>query len=249
MSDLEDKVVIITGAAVGIGESVARLSVKHGARVVLVDVDARVLAIAEELGAAAVAVLGDVTDPIVIATTADRAVAKFGAINGLVNNAGLVINGTALTVAQEEWNRVLAVNLLAPLLWIKAVLPFMLGERAGSIVNVTSVIGERARRNGVAYICAKAGMIGLTRSVAIDFGPLGIRCNAVSPGSIETPMLKSFNDANPGARAAQLAKSYVGRLGAPEDVAEACIHFLSERSLFTNGSELIVDGGMTASLL
>jgi NAD(P)-dependent dehydrogenase (short-subunit alcohol dehydrogenase family) len=92
-------------------------------------------------------------------------------------------------------------------------------------------------------------MIGLTRSVALDFGPLGIRCNAVSPGSIETPMLKSFNDANPGARAAQLAKSYVGRLGEPRDVAEACIHFLSDRAPFTNGAELIVDGGMTAALL
>jgi NAD(P)-dependent dehydrogenase (short-subunit alcohol dehydrogenase family) len=247
--DLQGKVVIVTGAAVGIGEAVARLAVSHGGRVVLVDLDARALDVARELGTKATAVIGDITDQAVIATATEQAMDRFGSIHGLVNNAGVVINGTALTISRDDWDRSLAVNLVAPLLWIRAILPCMLPRRSGSIVNVTSVIGTLARPNGVAYICAKAGMIGLTRSIALDFGPLGIRCNAVCPGSIETPMLKSFNDANPGARTAQLAKSYVGRLGKPDDVAEACIHLLSDRAPFTNGAELVIDGGMTAALL
>lgn len=249
MADLGGKTIIITGAAVGIGEDIARAAVKQGARVALVDLDRKVEEVAASLKGFAVGVIGDVTDSEIIQRVVDLALRFNGRLDGLVNNAGVVLNGTALTTSIEDWDRSVAVNLTAPMLWIRAALPHMLAMGQGSIVNIASVIGMRARKNGLAYVSAKAGVIGLTRSVALDFGPSGVRCNAVSPGAVETPMLKAFDDVTPGTIEALLAKSFVGRLGTGEDIAEACIHLLSDRSRFTNGAEVIVDGGMTASLV
>lgn len=247
VGELESQVIIITGAAMGIGAALAAAVVAAGARVGLIDINPAVHDVAGRLGDRALDRTGDVTDKHVIDATVAAVQERFGRIDGLVNNAGLVVNGTALTIRDEEWDRAMAINLTAPLMWIRAVLPHMLAQGSGSIVNVASVIGMRGRANGVAYIAAKAGLIGLTRSVALDFGPRGIRCNAVSPGVVETEMFADYARLNPGAREAMLAKSYTGRLGRGEDIAEACIHFLSSRSSFTNGAELIVDGGMTST--
>jgi 2-keto-3-deoxy-L-fuconate dehydrogenase len=249
LQDLDDRVLIITGAAMGIGEAVARMCAGLGAWVVLIDRDARVSDVAYEIGQAAQAFVGDVTDPHTIERAIRAALDLRGRIDALANVAGEVVNGTAVTTELADWERSLATNLTGPMLWAKAVLQSMVAAGKGSIVNITSVVGVLARPDGVAYVAAKAGLLGLTRSIALDFGPLGIRCNAVSPGTIETPMLRGYFEHNPSGRDAMIERSWVGRLGTPDDVARVCVPLLADHDGFVNGAEFVVDGGMTASLV
>lgn len=243
MSWLEGRSIVLTGAAGGIGRAVAERCAADGAALVLVDAEPAVEDLADQLGAQAI--VGDVTN----AELAERAVALGdehpGRLRGLANIAAVFQQATAEEMTNEDWDRVLSVNLTAPMRWCRAAIP-RLRARGGSIVNVTSIVASHARPRSAAYVAAKAGLSGLTRSIAIDFGRQGIRCNSVAPGSIETSMLAGWKDANPGGYQEQIDANFAGRLGRPEEIAAACAFLLSDQAAFTNGTELIVDGGRVA---
>jgi NAD(P)-dependent dehydrogenase (short-subunit alcohol dehydrogenase family) len=231
---LSGKTVIITGAAKGMGRATAERCVQEGARVVLVDLDPAVTAVAAD------ALVGDVADPELAA----RAVEQAGTVHGLVNVAGLHHQATAADVTDADWARILAVNLTAPLVWTRAAIPAM--RDGGAIVNIASIAGHHARPSAVAYVTSKTGLIGLTRSIAVDFGRAGIRCNSISPGSIDTPMLRAYAERDPAGMQAQIERNYAGRVGRPDEIAAACVYLLSDQAGFVNGVDLLVDGGRAA---
>jgi NAD(P)-dependent dehydrogenase (short-subunit alcohol dehydrogenase family) len=243
MNSLQGRSIVITGAAGGIGRAVAKRCAADGAALVLVDAAPAVEALADELGARGL--VGDVTDIELAGRALALADDRAGGLYGLANVAAVFHQATAEDVTDEEWERVLRVNLTAPMRWCRAAIPRLRG-RGGSIVNVTSIVSTHARPRSVAYIAAKAGLAGLTRSIAIDFGREGIRCNSLAPGSIETPMLAGWKDTNPGGYQEQIDANFAGRLGRPEEIAAACSFLLSDQSAFTNGAELVVDGGRLA---
>jgi len=230
------RTVIVTGAARGMGRAVAERCAADGARLVLADMDARVRDVAATLGAAAV--VGDVADP----ATARSAVELHDDLYGLVNVAGVHHNATVADLTDEDWARVLAVNLTAPMLWARAAIPVMRAGGGGAIVNIASLVGTRARPNSAAYVASKTGLVGLTRSIAVDFGRDGIRCNAISPGSIDTPMLRAAVERDPAGMQAQIKRNYAGRIGTSDEIAAACAFLLSDECGFVNGVDLLVDG-------
>ncbi|MFF5989444.1 SDR family NAD(P)-dependent oxidoreductase [Prauserella flavalba] len=230
---------IVTGAARGMGEATARRAAAEGARVVLVDLDPSVADVAAEVGGTAV--VGSVTDR----SCADRAVEAAEGVTGLVNVAGIFRRGDVVSATDDDWDQVLAVNLTAPRMWARATIPAMI-ERGGAIVNVSSLAGTRARPDCVAYTTSKSGLLGLTRSIAVDYGPRGIRANSVSPGTIDTPMLRATEAAGGATRAEHIARSYLSRLGTPEEIAGCCCFLLSPDAAFVNGADFMVDGGRTS---
>lgn len=247
MSAVQGLRVVVTGAATGIGAATARDLVGAGARVVLTDLDPAVYDVAAPLGADAHAVVGDLTDPAVAPAVVAAAVRELGGVDALANVAGLVVNGSALTCTDEEFTHVIDVNVLASLRMIRAALPAVLDAGGGSIVNVASVVGVRARQDGVAYVTAKAAVLGLTRSVALDFGPRGVRCNSVSPGPVDTPMLQAYEERNPGAREGLARSSFLGRIATGEEIAAMIRFLLGPESGFVNGADLVADGGTLAA--
>jgi NAD(P)-dependent dehydrogenase (short-subunit alcohol dehydrogenase family) len=122
----------------------------------------------------------------------------------------------------------------------------MLAVGGGAIVNIASIAGHRARPSAVAYVTSKTGLLGLTRAIAVDFGRAGIRCNSVSPGSIDTPMLRAYAERDPAGMQAQIDRNYAGRVGRPDEIAAACAYLLSDQAAFVNGVDLLVDGGRAA---
>jgi NAD(P)-dependent dehydrogenase (short-subunit alcohol dehydrogenase family) len=191
--------------------------------------------------------VGDVTDPGCPSRAATLATETFGGLDGLANVAGLVVNGTAITTTDQEFDRAMAVNVVATMRFIRAALPAMIDRGSGSIVNLSSVVGVRGRQDGLGYVTAKAAVLGLTRSVALDFGRAGVRCNSVSPGAVDTPMLRTFDARNPGVLDQLAADSYLGRVADGADIASVCRFLLSRESAFVNGADLVVDGGSLAA--
>ncbi|KAA9166463.1 SDR family oxidoreductase [Amycolatopsis acidicola] len=240
MALLEGQSVIITGAARGMGEATARRAVAEGAAVVLVDLDPAVTGLAAELGGESV--VGSVADP----DCAERAVAAAAGVTGLVNVAGVFRLGDVVTASDTDWDELLAINLTAPRIWARAVIPAMIARGGGAIVNFASLAGTRARPNCVAYTTAKTGLLGLTRSIAIDYGPQGIRANSISPGTIDSPMLRGSEAAGGTTRAEHIALNYLPRLGTPGEVAGCCCFLLSPDAGFVNGADFMIDGGRTA---
>jgi NAD(P)-dependent dehydrogenase (short-subunit alcohol dehydrogenase family) len=238
---------VVTGAATGIGDALARELVAAGARVVLADIDPVVAIVAAELGGAASAHVVDVRDPDAAPAVVADAVERWGRLDGLVNSAGVVVNGTALTTTDDEWERAIGVNVTGVLRFVRAALPALLERGAGSIVNLGSVVGVRGREDGIAYVTAKAAVLGLTRSVALDFGRMGVRCNSVSPGAVDTPMLREYERLHPGALRRLADTSYLGRIGTVADVSHLCRFLLSDASAYLNGTDIVVDGGALAA--
>lgn len=242
---LQAKRILITGAAQGIGAAVARRCADDGAHVALVDIDARVREVADTLGARSF--VGDVTDASFATTTVEEATTDLGGLDGLANVAGIQRSGDILELRREDWDLVLGVNLTAPFLWSRAVVPVMLEQGRGRIVNIASVAATHAIRNSLASVASKHALLGLTRSVSTDFGERGIRCNAVSPGSIETELLATYMAENPQAGRRLIDANFTGRLGRPEEVAACCAHLFADDADFLNGANIVVDGGRTAA--
>jgi NAD(P)-dependent dehydrogenase (short-subunit alcohol dehydrogenase family) len=242
---LDGKRIIVTGAAGGIGEAIARRCADEGAHTALIDVDAKVRDVASSIGGHAF--VGDVTDDVFVSSTVAQLRDELGGIEGLANVAGIQRSGDALELARTDWDLTLAVNLTAPYLWTRAVIPVMLAGAGGSIVNITSIAATHAVRNSPAYVASKHGLLGFTRSVATDFGRRGIRCNAVSPGSIETELLTSYMAANPEAAARLIDANFAGRLGHPSEIAACCGYLFADDAGFVNGANFCVDGGRTAA--
>jgi NAD(P)-dependent dehydrogenase (short-subunit alcohol dehydrogenase family) len=250
--ELEDGKVLVTGAGAGIGRAIALTCASAGAAVAVVDADGeRAEAVATEVtqaGGSATALRADVAVwPEVQQVVAD-AVEALGGLTGVVNNAGILLEGPAGELAEDDWDRVLAVNLKAPWLCAKAALPH-LQAGGGAIVNIASIAGLAAQPNHVAYSVSKAGVINLTRTLAIEYGRSGVRCNAICPGTIVTELMQSYLDGfpDPEAKRAELQdRNFAGRLGEPGDIAEAVVYLLSQRASYVNGATLVVDGGRTA---
>jgi len=244
MAKLAGKSVIVTGAARGIGAAIARSCVAEGAQVVLIDVDERVEEVAEAIGATPV--VGDLTTAGLAERTVAETVERTGSLDGLVNNAALVLEGDLLGTDMDNWQRTMQLNVEVPFLWCKAAVPAMLAGNGGSIVNVSSTEGIVARPNHFSYVISKAALAGLSRSIAIDFGRRDVRCNSVSPGSIESERFREYVKDFPGLEEELISYNYRGRLGRPEEVAACCVYLLSDDSGFVNGADYVIDGGRTA---
>ena len=236
---LAGKTALVTAAGQGIGRSTAEWFVQAGATVWATDVNPALLAGLADCRVAAL----DVTDPAAI----ESVVARAGAIDVLFNCAGYVANGSILDCTEDDWRFSFEINVTSMYRTIRAVLPGMLERGGGSIINMSSVAGPaRGVPNRFAYSATKAAIVGLTKSVAADFVTRGIRCNAICPGTVETPSLherlRATGDFDK-ALAAFKARQPMGRLGRPEEIAALAVYLASDESAFTTGQCHLIDGG------
>jgi NAD(P)-dependent dehydrogenase (short-subunit alcohol dehydrogenase family) len=241
------RVALVTGAGDGIGEAVAHAFAGAGYDLALVDVAGDAVAGTEAaLGGAGVAtevLVADVTDDAAVAALVDRAVARFGGIDALVNVVGGSRPGkTVVELERTEWDRLLALNLTSAFLLCKHVIPVMERRGGGAVVNVASGAGIRGMRANPGYVAAKAGVVGLTRALAIDHSAAGIRVNCVSPGPVRTPLMA--RNRTPDEIAAMGERvSLLGRIGEPEELAAAILWLASDAASYVQGQTLEVDGG------
>ncbi len=248
---LEQKVVIVSGAAMGQGEAHARLFSQEGAAVVLGDIDtARGQQVADEIimaGGQAHFVKLDVSQSADWENILDQAVAKFGRVTGLVNNAGINSAGNVVDCEEAEWHRVIAVNQTGVYLGMKTVAPAIIEAGGGSIVNISSTLGFHASTVSYAYQATKGAVRTMTKSASLVLGSQGVRVNAVFPGLVETPFLGS--DAQSGALVNSIGRTPLGRIAQADEISQAVLFLLSDDASYVNGAEIVVDGGMTAGSL
>jgi len=252
---LRDKVAIITGAGKGIGQGIARVFVKYGAKVVVADWDEAAGAqTAEELrrsGGDAIFVKCDVSNEEQVKALIQATLDRYGRIDILVNNAGIGVYTPVLETSLEQWNRCLAVNLTGVFLCSKYALPHIKAAGGGAIVNIASVHSYQNVGGTAPYAASKGGVVALTRVMAIDHGRDNIRVNAICPGWIDTPLIRGIfaNAPDPvEARRAVERRQILGRLGTPEEVGEAAAFLASDEASYITGASLMVDNGMTAQL-
>lgn len=247
MERLAGKVAVITGAAQGMGEAHARLFAAEGAKVVLTDINGdAVQALAEEIGANAVAIQHDVADEAGWSEVVRQAGERFGPVTVLVNNAGIIgaVKGI-LDFTADEFVEVFKVNELGVFLGMKAVLPVMIDAGGGSIINISSIagmLGTRASSNA-AYCSTKFAVRGMSKLIAAQWGHAGIRVNSVHPGYILTPMMVAATDEQGGGAAEAIP---LGRLAQPDEVSRVVLFLASDESSFVSGAEHVVDGAMIA---
>ena len=247
MDRLADKVVVISGAARGQGEAEARLFAAEGACVLLGDVlDAEGEAVAGSLGDRAAYLHLDVSSEADWGAVVALALERFGRIDALVNNAGIMRVTPIASCSKEDFQRVLEVNLVGAFLGIQAVVDPMRAAGGGSIVNISSVSGYAAVPGQAAYSASKFGLRGLSKTAAVELGPLGIRVNSIHPGIIETPMIESAEllDVDWGGIVSNLP---LARAGQPEDIARLALFLCSDEASYSTGAEFLADGGLLAS--
>ena len=237
---LRGRVALVTGAARGIGAATARAFAAAGARVALLDREAEELAaVAAETGGAAFP--ADVTDAEAVRRAVDGVVARWGRLDVLVNNAGIVRDAALADVTEEDWSSTLDVNLRGTMVCARAAVPHMKAAGFGRILSATSIVARSGNYGQTAYAASKAGIIGLTRTWARELGPKGITANAVAPGFIDTGMVKSV----PAKVMAELlARTPAGRMGRPDEVASVYLFLASDLASFINGAVVGVDGGL-----
>jgi len=250
MPRLGDKVALITGAGSGIGRACALAFAREGARVALMGRRReRLEETATQIGGDALVVAGDLTSKDDIARAVDETVARFGALNILVNNAGILIAGTAESHTEAEWDETFNVNVRGLWRMSRAVLPHLRRAGGGSIVNISSVLGLVGARHRAAYAASKGAVTLLTKAMALDHAAEQIRVNCVCPGIVETDLVADFVRKAPDPEAARRAREALhplGRFGRPEDIA-ACVVFLAgDESSWMTGAAIPVDGGYTA---
>ena len=248
-----EKSAVVTGAASGIGRAVALHLAREGYEVAMMDLNAagleQVRGQVEAAGGKAHSFPVDLIDPLAVGSAAREIAARVGTPHALVNVAGIGLAATVLETSDEDWNRVLSVNLTGPFLTTRATLPLMLDRGSGVIVNIASVGGQVGIARRAAYCASKAGLVGLTRAVAVDHARDGIRCVAICPGTVETEWIGKILAGSPdpaGARRAMAERQLDGQMGTPEEVAAAVAFVASDQGRFINGAALVIDGGMTA---
>jgi meso-butanediol dehydrogenase / (S,S)-butanediol dehydrogenase / diacetyl reductase len=248
--DLHGRVAVVTGAASGIGFACAQLLLSRGASVALFDVNAaQGAARANQLGPAAAFFPTDVASEESVAASIASVRERFARIDILVNCAAIQIMGTLLETAGEQWDRLQQVNLKGVFLCSKAAMPLLQASGAGAIVNISSILGIVADPDLAAYGAMKGGVIALTRSMAIGYGPTGVRVNCICPGDVNTPMVAAYfdNAPDPAALRAEVNSKYaLRRIADPAEIAEVVAFLASDSASFMTGSILVVDGGLTS---
>jgi 3-oxoacyl-[acyl-carrier protein] reductase len=238
----ENKVVMVTGGAAGIGRVTAENFAGEGARIAICDVN-------PEAGAAAAKALGpeasfeqvDVASSTAVSSWVEGVFDKYGQIDVLINNAGITRDGLIMRMKEEDWDAVISVNLKSAFNCIKAVSKIMVKQRSGRIINLASVVGVMGNPGQANYVASKAGMIGLTKTVAKELGARGITVNAVAPGFIETDMTAVLSDK---VKEAMLSTIPLRRAGTPQDVADAITFLASEQAAYITGQVIHISGGM-----
>jgi NAD(P)-dependent dehydrogenase (short-subunit alcohol dehydrogenase family) len=246
---LESKVALITGAAQGIGRAIAETYAEHGAHVVVSDIrtdGAR--AVAEGInargGPRAAALHLDVADPESVQQAIATTVATFGRIDILVNNAGVLRPHLIVDFPLEDWELIFHVNVRGTFLCSQAAARQMIAQgQGGCIINIASASAAKADREESAYCASKAAVVGLTRVLALELGPYGIRANAILPGATDTEMLRDLIDQVPGVREELLAKTPLGKMATPRDQAKAALFLASDLASHVTGEQLVVSGG------
>lgn len=249
---LDDKVALVSGAAMGIGAGIAQRFSEAGATVVVFDINGERAAEAVKALAPgrAKAITGDVSCEADVRSAVDETVTQFGSLDVLVNNAGIEVPGQVVDLTSADWDRQLGVNLKGAFFFSKYTIPHMRTQKRGVIINISSVHAFVSYAGNAAYDASKAGLIGLTRALALDHGSDGIRVNAICPGYIDTPLMDAWLATVPDPEATMrqvLSFHPLGRIGTPRDVAEAALFLASDAASFISGTYLVVDGAMTAS--
>jgi NAD(P)-dependent dehydrogenase (short-subunit alcohol dehydrogenase family) len=246
---MEGKVVLATGSASGIGRATALAFAEQGARVGMADLDVdgghETLRMIRQKGGEAVFVPADVTRAAEVEAMVNEVVRTFGRLDYAFNNAGIVgTPSSTVECTEENWDRVIAVDLKGVFLCMKYEIPFMLKQGHGAIVNTASIAGLTGIKKNIAYVASKHGVVGLTRAAALDYARAGIRINAVCPGFVRTPLLKL--DTMPEFEGRYTSSQPMGRLGRPEEIAAAVVWLCSDSASFVTGHLLSVDGGLVA---
>ena len=247
MNGFKDKVVLVTGGSRGIGRACAVAFAKAGAATVIINYAGNEAAaqesvkLCQEAGAKAEAVKFDVADSTACANAVDALVKAHGRLDVLVNNAGVAVDGLVMRMKDEDWDKQLDTNLKGAFALIRAASRPMMKQRGGAIINLTSIVGESGNGGQAAYSASKAGLIGLTKSVAKELASRNVRVNAVSPGFIGTDMTAGINDEM---RKKMVENIPLARLGAPEEVANAVVFLASDAAAYITGEVLKVNGGM-----
>jgi NAD(P)-dependent dehydrogenase (short-subunit alcohol dehydrogenase family) len=250
MASIVGKRALVTGAASGMGKATAELLAAEGARVVLADIDAASAeAVAQTIrkgGAQAIAIGCDVASSVEVKRAVETAVETFGGLDVVVNCAGIIRRASVVETTEDEWDRVMAVNIGSVFLAGKHAVPVMAAGGGGSIVNISSGWGLKGGPDAASYCASKGAVVNLTRAMAIDHGPQNIRVNCICPGDTDTPMLRSEArqlGLDEAAFLEESAERPLNRLGSGEDIARAVLYFASDDSAWVTGSTLVVDGG------
>ena len=245
---MQGKVAIVTGAGTGIGRAISFLFAREGAKVAVTDIDvgAAEATVAEiaETGGSALAIEADVTEAAGVENMMRATVATYGHLDVLINNAGVGTDGDVVELPEKEWQRILDVNLKGVFLCCKYAIPAMKKSGGGSIVNIASTAAFVGGSVSCVYPASKAGVVALSKSTALRYAHNNIRVNCVCPGHVDTALTYTLKD--PKVKAALIRKYPLGRLGAPEEIANAVLFLASDEASFITGTELIVDGGYTA---
>ncbi|SRR6266700_1633076 len=243
---LTNKVAIVTGGGSGIGEGIAVAFAREGARVVIAGRHREKLdRVAREIGEACLAVTADVSNANDVKKLVSAALEKFNRVDVLVNNAAVLLPGTAESLKEDDWDQTFNINVRGLWLLSRAVLPSMRAANGGAIINIGSVLSLVGARNRVAYSASKGAVLALTRAMSLDHAAENIRVNCLCPGIVETELVARFNQ-DENVRRQRLALHPMGRFGQPEDVASAAVFLASDESSWITGSTFPVDGGYSA---
>ncbi len=251
---LRDKVCIITGAGSGMGRTAALMFAAEGAKIAIAEFSepagSETVRLVREAGGEATFVKVDVSNEADAKRMVDHAVATFGRVDVLYNNAGIMpeADHSVIDTEVDTWDKVMAVNVRGVFLGCKYAIPQMIAQGSGSIINISSfvaLLGCSVPQD--AYTASKGALLALTRSLAVQFGPKGVRTNAICPGPVETPLLMDWLVKDEEAKRIRLARNPTGRFGKPEEIVYMAMYLASDESRWTNGAQLVVDGGISVN--
>ena len=243
MFDLNDKVVLITGSTGGIGKSIARKMKEKGAKLILSGTRQDALNnLVSEFGNEAKGIVTDLNNKDDIISLADEAENCFGQIDVLINNAGVTADNLFMRMKDEDWEKVININLTAGMRLTRQVIRSMIKKRFGRVIFISSVVGYTGNAGQTNYSASKSALVGLTKSLALEVASRGITCNLIAPGFISTPMTDKLSDDQKN----NIVKNIpVNRLGMPDDISNACVYLASDEASFITGSTLHINGGMS----